>query len=75
VGEVGAKGPLLANGCLEPSFALLRSGRRMRISPNSTIKNEVTANIKDSSLKRIIDRITKISPIVDALLLEIGIPP
>jgi hypothetical protein len=47
----------------------------MRISPNSTIKNEVTANIKDSSLKRIIDRITKISPIVDALLLEIGIPP
>jgi hypothetical protein len=46
----------------------------MRISPNSTIRNEVAANIKDSSLKRIIDRITKMSPTVDALLLVIGIP-
>jgi len=64
---------LLTNDCVDASFALLRSGRRIRISPDSAIRNEAAAKIEVSSLNTSIDRITRISPIVGVVLLTIGI--
>jgi len=65
---------LLTDGCVNPNFGLLRSGRRMRIRPDSAIRNDAVAKMKDSSLNVIIDRITRISPTVEVLFLEMGIP-
>jgi len=46
----------------------------MRIRPDSAIRNDAVAKMKDSSLNVIIDRITRISPTVEVLFLEMGIP-